>query len=162
MGLRMQPRTLLTLFFILVFLYVLYEASNMPIQGKLYPWTIGLIAMALLIFQLVKEGLPTKREETVETGMDIDFTEEEGSKEGKFRALELFGWMYGFALLLWLIGFYLAIPLMVLAYMLRYRENLIMTIALPLATGVSTWFIFGHFLHLPFPPGFLLELFGLV
>ena len=161
MGLKLQPRTLLTLFFILVFAYVLYEASGMPIQGKLYPWTIGLIAMALLIFQLVKEILPTKTDVTVETGMDIDFTEEEGSKEGKLRALELFGWMYGFALLLWLIGFYLAIPGMVLAYMLRYRESLVMTISLPLGTGVSTWFIFGHFLHLPFPPGILIELMGL-
>ena len=62
--------------------------------------------------------------------MDIDFTDEEASKVGKRRALEVFGWMYGFAVLLWLIGFYIAIPLMVLAYMLRHKETLVMTILL--------------------------------
>ena len=94
--------------------------------------------------------------------IDMDFTEQEASREGKRRALELFGWMYGFALALWLIGYYIAIPLMVLAYMLRHRETLVMTIALPAGAGLATWVIFGHYLHLPFPPGILLEWAGLV
>ena len=70
--------------------------------------------------------------------------------------------MYGFALVLWLIGFYTAVPLMVLAYMLRHKETLVMTLSLPLGAGIATWYIFGHLLHLPFPPGLLLEWVGLV
>jgi len=162
MRLRFQPRSLLTLCFIALFAYVVASSSEMPIQAKLYPWTIGIIALLLLTYQLVREILPPANTETDQTGVDIDFSEEESSKLGKRRALELFAWMYGFALLLWLIGFYIAAPLMVLAYMLRHKETLVVTIALPLGTGIATWYIFGHLLHLPFPPGVLLEWAGLI
>ncbi len=161
MGLRFQPRTLLTLSLTAMFAYVVIAASDMPIQAKLYPWTIGFIALTLLAYQLVREILPSSQQNSRETGVDMDFTEEEASSEAKRRALELFGWLYGFAALLWLIGFDLAIPMMVLLYMLRHRETLILTIALPLGAGTATWVIFGYFLHLPFPPGVLIEIAGL-
>jgi hypothetical protein len=162
MNLRFQPRSILTVCFIAVFSYVVISSSEMPLQAKLYPWTIGIIALVLLSYQLIREVLPPAKTETDKTGVDIDFTEEESSQLGRRRALELFAWMYGFAGLLWLIGFYTAIPMMVFAYMLRHKETAVMTIALPLGAGVATWYIFGHLLHLPFPPGILLEWAGLV
>ena len=161
MGLRFQPRTLLTLSLIAVFAYVVISSSDMPIEAKLYPWTIGLIALTLLTYQLVREILPSAEQNTRETGVDFDFTAEEASPEGRRRAVELFAWLYGFAALLWLIGYYLAIPLMVFLYLLRHRETRIITIALPLGAGTATWGVFGYFLHLPFPPGVLLEMAGL-
>tara|TARA_A100001037_G_scaffold169394_1_gene152130 strand:- start:4062 stop:4550 length:489 start_codon:yes stop_codon:yes gene_type:complete len=162
MGLRFQPRSALTLAFIGLFAYVVISSSDMPLEAKLYPWTIGIIALILLTYQLFREILPPSKTETDQTGVDIDFTDEEASKVGKRRALEVFGWMYGFAVLLWLIGFYVAIPVMVFAYMLRHKETLVMTILLPSGTGFATWYIFGHLLHLPFPPGLLLEWAGLI
>ena len=160
MGLRFQPRTLLTLFFMLLFAYVVYAAWDMPREARLYPWVVGMIGLALLSYQLVREIMPSNEENSRETGVDMDFTDEEASKEGKRRALELFGWLYGFALLLWLIGFYTAVPLMVLAYMLRHRESLVLTLSLPTGTGLVTWIVFGYFLHLPFPPGIIIEALG--
>ncbi len=162
MGLQLRPRSYLTLFFIVLFAYVVYEAWDMPLQAKLYPLTIGSIALALLVYQFAREIISTEASNTTETGVDIDFTKEEASRAGKLKALELFGWLYGFALLLWLLGFFVSVPLMVLAYMLRHRESLVMTIALPLGCGLTTWILFGHFLHLPFPPGIILEAMGLV
>jgi hypothetical protein len=161
MRLRFQLRTVLTLLFFIVFAAAVYEAWDMPIQAKLYPWTVGIIALVLLSYQLVREIMPSDKENSRETGVDMDFTDEEASKQGKRRAVELFGWLYGFALLLWLIGFYIAVPLMVLAYMLRHKETLVLTISLPLGMGFATWLLFGHFLHLPFPPGVLFEMAGL-
>jgi len=160
-GLRFQPRTILTLFFIILFAYVVYAAWDMPTEAKLYPWVVGIIALALLAYQFVREIMPSAEDNSRETGVDMDFTDEEASKQGKRRAVELFGWLYGFALLLWLIGFYIAVPLMVLAYMLRHKETLVLTISLPLGMGFATWLLFGHFLHLPFPPGVLFEMAGL-
>ena len=161
MGLRFQPRTLLTLFFFILFAYVVYAAWDMPREAKLYPWVVGLIALALLGYQLVREIMPSEEANSRETGVDMDFTDDEATREGKRRALELFGWLYGFALVLWLLGFYISIPLMVFAYMLRHKESLVLTISLPAGTGLVTWIVFGHFLHLPFPPGYILEVLGL-
>jgi hypothetical protein len=119
MGLRFQPRSLLTVFLIAFFIFIVVQSSDMPEKAKMYPWVVGLIALALLAFQLVREILPARGDEpreTRETGADVDFTDEEASPEGRRRTLELFGWIYGFTLLLWLIGFYLSIPVMVFAY----------------------------------------------
>ena len=160
MGLRFQPRSILTLVFIVIFTYAVYEVWDMPDQAKMYPWTIGLISLVLLVWQFVHEILPSKKENSFETGVDMDFTEEEASREGKRRALELFGWMYGFAASLWLLGYFVAIPLMVFLYMVRHKESRVLTIAMPTAAGLATWMLFSHLLHLPFPPGLLLELSG--
>jgi len=161
MGLHFQLRTVLTLFFIVVFAYVVFEAKDMPEQARMYPWTIGIIALILLSWQLLRELFPTRKVETRETGADVDFTEEEASTEGKKRTLELFAWVYGFGLALWLIGFFVAIPVMVFAYLLRHREGWIVTISMPAVAGGATWGLFNNLLHLPFPPGIIFEIFGL-
>ncbi len=133
----------------------------MPVQAKLYPWTIGIIALLLLAWQLAREIMPPKEEESRETGADMDFTEEEASREGKLRTLELFGWIYGFGVALWLIGFFAAIPVMVFLYLLRQREGWIITLSFPTVAGLATWLLFNNLLHLPFPPGVVIELLGL-
>ena len=74
MSLRFQPRSLLTVAFILLFSYIVVESSEMPIQAKMYPYTIGIIALLLLAYQLVREILPAAKTETDKTGVDIDFT----------------------------------------------------------------------------------------
>lgn len=165
MGLRFQPRSLLTVTLIIFFIYIVAASWDMPEKAKLYPWVIGLVALALLVFQLIRELLPSQVKATPatqETGADVDFTEEEASAAGKRRTLELFAWIYGFALSLWLLGFYIAIPVMVFSYLLRHREGWIITVTMPTVAGLATWGLFDNLLHLPFPPGVLFEYFGLV
>jgi hypothetical protein len=152
---------LFTVGLIVVFAYVVYSSQEMPLQAKMYPMTIGTIALMLLIWQLAREILPAKTEESRETGADMDFTEEESTPGGKKRTLELFGWVYGFGLALWLIGFFVAIPVMVFLYLLRQRESWVISLSFPTVAGLSTWLLFNNLLHLPFPPGVLFELLGI-
>lgn len=160
MNVRFQPRTVLTVFFIVVFGYIFYESQEMPQQARLYPYTIAAIALALLAYQFVREVFFAPTENSRETGADVDFTEEEASSEGRKRTFELFLWVYGFALALWLIGFFVAIPVMVFLYLLRHREGWIITIAMPAVAGGATWALFNNLLHLPFPPGLVFEALG--
>jgi hypothetical protein len=160
MSLRFQMRTVLTIFFIVVFAYVVFESQDMPEQARMYPYTISIIALVLLAWQLFREILPSQAVELRETGADMDFTEEEATPEGKKRTLELFIWVYGFGLALWLLGFFVAIPVMVFAYLVRHREGRIVTIAMPTVAGAATWGLFNNLLHLPFPPGVIFEMLG--
>ena len=160
MNIRYQPRPLLTLFFAATFIYVAMEAADMPFQAKIYPWVVGLIGLALLAWQLGREILFAPKVASRETGADIDFTEEEASREGRRRALEVFGWLYGFAAALWLIGFHAGIPVMVFLYLLRHGERMTILISLPAGAAAATWLLFGELLHLPFPPGLLIEWLG--
>ena len=161
MSFRIHPRSALTVFFIVVFAYILYESDSMPEQARIFPWTVALIALVLLVWTIGKEVLFSHTGHVRETGADIDFSDEEASAEGKKRALELFGWVYGFALALWLIGFFVAIPVMIFLYLLRHRENWAVTIIMPAAMGIATWALFNNLLHLPFPPGVVFEMLGI-
>lgn len=162
MSLRFEARTLLTVFLMVVFSYVVIEAWDMPLQAKLFPFTIGAIALTLLVYQFIKEVfVPPKQGATEHSGADMDFTEDESTTAGKKRALELFGWVYGFGIGLWLVGFYVAIPLMIFLYLLRHREGPVIVVALPLGMWLATWGIFDRLLHLPFPPGLLVEMVGI-
>ncbi len=160
MSMRFQIRTVLTIFFILVFGYIFYESQEMPEQARLYPYTIASIALALLGYQLLRELFFAPAENSKETGADVDFTEEEASSEGQKRTFELFLWVYGFGVALWLIGFFVAIPVMVFLYLVRHREGWIVTIAMPTVAGGATWALFNNLLHLPFPPGVVFEALG--
>ncbi len=157
---RFRPRTLLTLFFLGVFTYVVFASADMPIQARLFPWTIGFIGLSLLLFELVRELLPEKERKDKGIAFDIAFTEEEATATARRKVWELFAWIYGFVLGLWLLGFHLAIFLMVLLYLIRHRETTVMIVTLPLSTLLVTWALFDRLLHLPFPPGQLVEWLG--
>jgi fatty acid desaturase len=160
MSIRIHPRSVLTVFFIMVFGFILYESDDMPEQARMFPWTIAIIALLLLIWTIIKEVAFSANGHARETGADVDFTEEEASADGKKRALELFAWVYTFGLALWLIGFFIAIPVMIFLYLLRHREGKIVTLVMPAVAGGATWALFNNLLHLPFPPGVLIEMLG--
>ncbi len=162
MSIRFRLSTIMTLLFICVFSYVVYETWNMELQARLFPWAIGIIALLLLVWQFFAEILVPKKADDNQTGMDIDFTEEEGTRAGIWRAVELFGWIYGFAALLWLIGFYVAIPATVFLYMVRQREDFWLTLILPTCAGLAVWGLFDNLIHVPFPPGALYQWLGWV
>ena len=71
MSLRFQLRSVLTLFFIAVFAYVVFESQDMPEQARMYPYTISIIALVLLAWQFLREILPSKETESRETGADV-------------------------------------------------------------------------------------------
>jgi hypothetical protein len=50
---------------------------------------------------------------------------------------------------------------MVFLYLQRHREKPVLVVALPLGTWAATWGVFDRLLHLPFPPGVLIEWLGL-
>lgn len=157
---RLRRRTLLTLFFVAVFGYAVVAAWDMPIQARLFPLSIGLLGLALLLLQLVRELRPAAAAREEGSAADIDFTAEEDSAEGRAKTRELFGWIFGFVFALWLIGFLIAIPLMILLFLLRHRESALVTATLPLSVGLATWGLFDRLLNLPLPRGELFQWLG--
>lgn len=156
---RFQTRSIFTLFLIVVFAYILFEVSDRPTQVKMFPIVISVIALALLTVQLIRELVPSAKKDEASIA-DIDFTEEESTAAGKRRALEMFAWLFGFVVFLWLVGFNIAVPVMIFLFLLRHREGLAVTILLPLGAFLVTWGGFDQLLNLPFPPGMIFEWLG--
>ncbi|MFM1814321.1 MAG: hypothetical protein RLZ98_1016 [Pseudomonadota bacterium] len=160
MGITFRTRSLLTLAFIGFFAYVAYETWNMELQARLFPLGVSFVALAFLLGLLISEMRPSGRADDNDTGMDLAFSEEESSVEGRWRTAEMFAWIYGFAAMLYLLGFFIAIPLTVFLYLVRQREKLALILLLPLATGLSVWWLFDYLITVPFPPGAIFEWLG--
>lgn len=146
----------------LVFAYAIVEVWDKPIQARLFPWVIGMLGLGFIAWLLLREAWSKDRESKPEddSAADFGFTAEEGSKAGRRRTWEIFGWIYGFILVLWLLGFHLAVPLTVFLYLVQHRERWTVTIGLTAGSAVALWSIFDYLLHLPFPPGVFFDWLG--
>lgn len=164
MKFRFQAKSLFTLAVTALFGYVVFEAVQKPIQASLFPLSVGIIALVLLAVLLVRElRQPAADASQDETGSTVDFaiTAEEETREGRLRALEQFGWLFGLVISLWLFGYFMAVPAFVAAYMLRYGENLMITAVSAGGILLAVWSVFYKLLHLPFPKGELINWLGL-
>jgi hypothetical protein len=73
------------------------------------------------------------------------------------RAFAIIAWILGFFLAIWLLGFPVAVPVACLLYFrLAGGERWSISIPLSLLAGVFFYGLFDYFLHLPFPEGTLL------
>ncbi len=77
------------------------------------------------------------------------------------RTLNIFGWIIGFFIAIWLVGFNLSGPLCTFIYLkIGAREKWPISIILAVATGVFVYVLFDQLLHVPFPPGLLFNFFS--
>lgn len=169
-------RSIITVMVFAIFSYVYSFGLNLSSQAGLFPLMIGLAGMLLSGGQLVREfrqslkdlqhlrsGAATlvKKAKDTTGAVDFEISEEEETRLGKLRALEQFGWLFGMFGGLYLLGFYITLPLMVVLYTLRYREKLWLTLALGSGIWFVVWAVFSNLLNLPFPKGILIVLLGL-
>lgn len=164
-------RSAISLILLALFIYIIVGGTGMMIQARLFTLAVGIAGVAVIGVQLVRELLATSREirrrreaegdefavaeTTEEAGGAADYaiTEDELTRSGRLAAVEQFCWLWGLIGGLWLLGFYVSIPLMMGLYLLRYRENL--RVVIPLSAGIwlAVWGLFDKFLNLPFPRG---------
>jgi|GEM_PF-1088813 hypothetical protein len=163
---RVLKSSMLTLGLLLVFGYVIFEAVGQPIQAKLFPMTVGSVGFGLVAIQFGRElwtawtesvgGVAAKAGQQ-EGATDFAITDIEKTRIGRLRAAEQFGWLAGLLGGLFLLGFYISVPLMVGLYLLRHRESPKLIIAMTVGVALVVWGVFNQLLNLPFPQGLILE-----
>jgi hypothetical protein len=125
--------------------YVVYSASHWSFKTGFFPLAIAipLIILALLHLALELFGAPeTAGGPAVETEFSNDITPEVARR----RAIAIFSWIAGFILLVYLVGFPLAVPFFLFFYLkLQSRENWLWSITL---TAIAWLFFYGLFQRL--------------
>ncbi len=157
MRFRTNPGALFTLLILLIFFGGVFTARQWQFQARLFPWTIGIPALLLCIAQLATDLFRTTESENsddVRGLMDLPVDRGIPVSVVVRRAINSFGWVIGFMLVIWLIGFIISVPLFVLLYLLiQAREKLWVALVY---TGSMLIFLLGVFhqvLHIPWPPG---------
>lgn len=155
---------LFSLFLVLVFAWAVWVARDWQFRVRLFPWAIGIPILALAIAQLALDlrrgrrpvtsdkAADTRPPATPETSVEIEPPLDPTLV--RRRTASIVGWILGFFLAIWLLGFPIAVPLCTFLYLkFAARENWLISILL---TAVAWGFLYGLFermLHLPFPEG---------
>ena len=91
--------------------------------------------------------------------MDFQFTDTVEPALARKRTIAITMWTLGFLGLIVLVGFPLAVPIFIFAYLkIAGRESWTLTIALTAISWLSMEGLFTRLLHLPFPEGLLFGL----
>ena len=139
----------------------LWQSRNFGYRAGLFPWAIGFPVLALAIVQLGMELLGfEKKPRATEFGLEVG---PEISPELAYRrTLAILGWTIGFFIGIWLLGFSLAVPTMIIIYLKFAKEKWPITLALALVAWLFFYGLFDYALHVPFPDGQLFLWLGLV
>jgi hypothetical protein len=135
------------------------SALAWPWKAKLFPLVIGIPLFCLAAAEALWTifGKPSERQ----AATDFQLSTDQAPGVALRRTLIAAAWAVGFFLLIVLLGFQSAVPVLVFAYLkLQGREGWIFTIVFTAAVWGFFYGLFDLLLHLPFPPGVLLEWLG--
>ena len=160
---KFRPQTIFVAVILVFFSVFVYQATEWRLQARLYPWAIGIPMVVLALVQIVFELLgKTTRKETGNAPVDFQFGQAMDSAVSRRRTLNIFSWIFGFFIAIWLLGFSVAIPALVFFYLkFQAGEQWWLSVALTIAAWLIFWGLFDRLLRLPFPEGQLLIWLGL-
>lgn len=161
----MKLRLYFDLIVIVFFVIFVYEAREWRLQARLYPWVIGIPMIALAVIHLIREfvGVDSKKASSQAGAAPVDyqFTKGIDPDVARRRTINIFCWIFGFAIGVWLLGFAVAVPLFVFLYLkIQSSEGWPLSIALTGLAWLIFWGLFDWLLRLPFPDGLLFTFIG--
>ena len=160
---KFRPQIILSIIVVIFLAYFIYEAREWRLQARLYPLAIGIPVLLLALVQVVFDflGIGAKKSSD-DTPMDFQFTQTTDSALTKRRTLNIFSWIFGFVIGIWLLGFSVAIPAMVFLYLkVQSREGWLLSLVLTGFAWLFLWGLFERLLRLPFPEAQLRTWLGL-
>jgi TctA family transporter len=151
-AIQLSWATLFSLLLVIVLVWALWQSRRFGFRAGLFPWAIGFPLLTLAIVQLVmdltgkKTGHGLVRMMDAPPGIPPELV--------RRRTASICGWIIGFFVTIWLLGFPLAVPLLTCLYLkVGAAEKWPLTLGL---TALAWGFFYGMFerlLHLPFPEG---------
>ncbi len=163
---KIRPAALFSICALIFFCLFVYEAREWRMQARLFPWAIGIPMLILAIVQVIMDlkGVKAKQSDdgAPPTPMDFQFTKDVDPATAKKRAIIMFAWLLGFFFGIWLLGFPIAIALMLFTYLkFQGSESWVLSVTLTVIGWLFFYGLFVKLLTLPFPEGLIITSLGL-
>lgn len=159
---KIRPAALLSFVALVFFCVFVYQAQGWRLQARLYPWAIGIPMLILAVIQVILDLRGVKSSQPSD-GAPVDFQFQQTVEPAlaKKRTIVMFAWFFGFFFGIYLLGFPIAIPLMVFTYLkIQSKEPWVLSIVLTVIAWVFFYTLFVKLLNLPFPEGLILAKLG--
>jgi len=154
--LKIRPQAIFSFIFLIFFIVFAYQAKDWRLQARLYPWVIGIPMVILAIIQVIFDLKGVEHKADDAAPVDFQITQTVDPEVARRRAINIFSWFFGFFAAIWLVGFSIAIALMVFGYLkIQSNEKWTISIVLTIFAWVCFWGLFVKLLNLPFPDGMI-------
>lgn len=155
-GMRRRWDLVFALVLVAVFAYAGITALGYPEDARLLPLAVAIPGFVLALAQVALSLRPAPAEEVSTEADALD------PREHVRRTAQIAGWIVGFFLAIYLVGFLIAVPLGAFAY-LRFaaRESWLMSAIIAGLCWALVFGVFDRMLHVPLPTGQLFRLLGL-
>jgi len=159
-----RSQVILSLFLVVFFLVFIYQAKDWRLQARLYPWAIGFPMLILAVIQVVLDWKGIAPKQAVDAApVDRQLSASADPAVARRRTVNIFSWLIGYLIAVWLLGFGYCVPLIVFLYLkVQSRESWPLSIALSTIAWLFFYGLFDRLLHLPFPDGELFTWLGWV
>jgi putative tricarboxylic transport membrane protein len=159
-GWKLSYGALLSFGMVVIFTSALWTALSWPPRARVFPFAIFGPILIVTIVNFVKDLRRQPWTETIaQTVAEANLDEASFRK----RTRNILLWIVGFFLALWLLGFPLGIPLATFVYLkIAAREGWLTSIVVTVGTWAFIVGVFGHFLDFVFPDPALLDLWTVV
>ena len=138
--------------------YALYASWSWPFRTALFPRVIALPILLLALIEFALSVCGREKEGDSHT-VDFQLTDTVEPALARKRTIAIIMWTLGFLALILLVGFPLAVPIFVFAYLkIAGQEPWTLTIALTTVSWLAMDGLFDRLLHLPFPEGLVFAL----
>jgi hypothetical protein len=146
---RARSASIFSLIVVVMLGLALWQSRNFGYRAGLFPWVIGIPALVLAAVQFFMDvSGKTRFKAADETGVGADLP----ANVVKQRTVNILLWTVGFFLAIWLLGFSVAVPLTTVLYLkIAGREKWPITIAVAFCSWAFFYFLFVSGLHVPFP-----------
>lgn len=155
---KLRPAAIFSLVALIFFCVFVWQAQEWRMQARLYPWAIGIPMLILAVIQFVLDMRGVKAKESADGApMDFQFQQADIPADvARKRTFTMFGWMFGFFAMIYLLGYVVAIPLMVFSYLkFQSNESWVLSTTLTIIAFIFFYSLFVKLLNLPFPDGMI-------
>ena len=146
---------LFSIFLILVAGYAALSASHWSFKTGFFPLAVSIPLLVLVILNLVLEFV-SGTEKASGPAVDAEFTTDVVPEVARRRVIETFSWIAGFIVLVFLVGFPVAVPLFLFSYLaIQSQVGWLLSLSLTATTWGFFYFLFQRLLHLQFEAGMI-------
>ncbi len=153
-------RLVMSLVILGMFVGMVAMATAYPPDSRFLPFVVGLPAIVLAGIQVAAEIVAVLRARA--QAPEAPAARPPAGPSRTVRELIIFGWFLGFVAAILLLGFLVAAPLSVLAFLrLQQREPWALSLALASGAWLLVYFVFQRLLRMVLFEGFLLDWLGI-
>ncbi len=156
---KFRPATFFTAVIVAVILAALITAWEWPLRASILVLVVGSMGLIIGLILLYTEVRPGASGKKVKSGMDIEADEELPAAEANRRTIAIWAWIGGLILVIWLIGFQIALTVFAFTYAKVYGARWYIALLVAALSYGIIWGLFGTFIRIIFPEPLLKQIF---